>query len=123
MVDNNIVVLIGKRLASLRERDGYTQVDLSKKLNVSPSTIAMWELGERELKGSNLRRIADFFDVSTDYLTGKSDTPSSLTKEGISIAYYGGAKTEEEKEFLDEQLEIFRIRKAIREQEKKNNNE
>jgi transcriptional regulator with XRE-family HTH domain len=68
MVDDNVV---GKRIAYLRDKVGLSQVDLAKKLNVSPSTVAMWELGEREIKASTLIRIADFFNVSIDFLAGR----------------------------------------------------
>jgi transcriptional regulator with XRE-family HTH domain len=85
--------IVGKRLASLREKAGYSQVELAKKLNVSPSTIAMWELGEREIKTSILIKIADFFNVPTDYLTGRIDTTNE-TNQDVSIP-------PEEREFLE----------------------
>lgn len=57
-------------LKKLREKEKMTQVELSKKLNVSPSTIGMYETGRREPDYENLKRIAEIFNVSTDYLLG-----------------------------------------------------
>lgn len=57
-------------LKKLRDREGITQADLSKKLKTSPSTVGMWEQGRREPDYDMLKRIANLFKVSTDYLLG-----------------------------------------------------
>ena len=48
-------------------------IELAKKINVGKSIISAWELGLNEPKLSNLIAIADFFDVSIDYLAGRVD--------------------------------------------------
>ena len=63
-------------LKILRERKGITQAELSKLLNISPSTVGMWEQGRREPDYNNLKRLANIFDVSADYLIG-NETPSA----------------------------------------------
>jgi transcriptional regulator with XRE-family HTH domain len=63
----------GKRISDLRKRRGLNQEQLAEKLSVSPSTIAMWETNKRALKDDSLKQLADFFDVSTDYLLGRTD--------------------------------------------------
>ena len=64
---------IGKRIAILRKQKKISQTDLAKALNVAPSTIGMWETDQRALKDDSLKQLADFFDVSTDYLLGRTD--------------------------------------------------
>lgn len=64
---------IGKRIAILRKQKKISQTDLAKALNVAPSTIGMWETDQRALKDESLKQLADFFDVSTDYLLGRTD--------------------------------------------------
>lgn len=64
---------VGERIAFLREKRGLSQPQLAKKLNVGTSTIGMWETGKRGLKDETLKLIADFFNVSTDYLLGRTD--------------------------------------------------
>ena len=46
-------------------------------LNVSQNTICRYEAGEREAGYAMLIRIADYFDVSVDYLLGRTDTRES----------------------------------------------
>lgn len=59
----------GKRLRYLRKQHKHlTQEELSKILNISPSSIGMYERGEREPSYKLLVEIANFFKVSVDYL-------------------------------------------------------
>ena len=62
-----------ERLKELREEKAIGQIELSEKLNVSKGIISLWENGLREPKLSNLIAIANFFDVTIDYLAGLSD--------------------------------------------------
>lgn len=64
---------VGERIARLREQRGMSQPQLAKELNVATSTIGMWETGKRGLKDESLRILADFFNVTTDYLLGRTE--------------------------------------------------
>lgn len=60
-----------KRLEKLRENKGWTKTELASYLKASTlSTYANWEYGTREPDFQMLVRIANLFDVSTDYLLG-----------------------------------------------------
>ena len=61
------------RIRQLRKELKKTIYDLAKDLNMSPSSIAMIERGERGITAENAIIFADYFRVSTDYLLGKSD--------------------------------------------------
>ncbi|WP_373765672.1 helix-turn-helix domain-containing protein, partial [Jeotgalibaca porci] len=61
---------VGQRIAHLRERRGLSQSSLAKDLNVGQSTLAMWETDKRGLKDEVIVQIAEYFNVSTDYLLG-----------------------------------------------------
>ncbi len=63
---------VGQRIAHLRERRGLSQSSLAKDLNVGQSTLAMWETDKRGLKDEVIVQIAEYFNVSTDYLLGRS---------------------------------------------------
>ena len=68
-----------KVLKSLRLDDGLTQRELGKKLGLSGSAISMYERGEREPELEVLEVIADFFNVSIDFLhTGNLSSQHSL---------------------------------------------
>ena len=58
-------------LKQLRAGKRISQFELSKALKISPSAVGMWEQGRREPDYEMLKRIADYFDVSADYLLGR----------------------------------------------------
>ena len=72
-----------KVLKELRKSKKMTQAELAKTMNVSQGTIAYWEKGDREPSYADLKRLADIFKVSTDYLLGREYGVqySSLSKE------------------------------------------
>jgi len=55
----------------LRLAHGLTQQELAKHLGISPVTISGYENGHREPTIEMLERIADYFDVTVDYLLGR----------------------------------------------------
>ena len=61
------------RLKELREKAGYSQYSFADAFNISQSTIGNWEAGTREPKFATMIRLADFFNVSVDYLLGRTD--------------------------------------------------
>lgn len=65
--------MFGQRLHDLRTENAYTQETLGEKLGVSPKTIGTWERGTREPPMKAIDRLAKLFDVSADYLMGRSD--------------------------------------------------
>jgi len=69
-------MIFGQRLRKLRENNKITQKALSKTLNVSESAIGMYERGEREPNLETINKIANFFNVPTDYLLGRTSDPS-----------------------------------------------
>ena len=67
---------ISERLKELRIKRGYSQSELADKLHVSKSTISMIELGSRKPSFEMMELLADFFNVSLDYLRGDDDRSS-----------------------------------------------
>ena len=68
------------RLRELRKQRNITQLKLAMDLNMNQNTISRYENGEREAGYRELILLADYFDVSIDYLLGRSDEPSSKNK-------------------------------------------
>ena len=62
-----------KRLRELRLEKGLTQKELAKELDMTQVTISYWESGEREPSINYIRALADYFDVTTDYLLGREE--------------------------------------------------
>ena len=65
--------VFGSKLKELRTEKGIGQVELAKALNLSKGIISLWENGLREPKLSNLILLAQYFQVSIDYLAGIED--------------------------------------------------
>ena len=63
------------RLKELRKSKGVSQLKLALDLNTSQNTISRYETGEREPGIHELIMIADYFNVSLDYLLGRTDDP------------------------------------------------
>ena len=63
------------RLKELRIKKGLSQVKLAMELNIAQNTLSRYETGEREAGYDMLIKIADYFNVSIDYLLGRSDEP------------------------------------------------
>lgn len=66
------------RLKKLRKEHNITQLKLAMDLNMNQNTISRYENGEREAGYKELIMIADYFDVSVDYLLGRSENPKFL---------------------------------------------
>lgn len=62
----------------LRISSGLTQRKIASRLGISRSTIGMYETGAREPDFDTLEKIADFFNVDTDYLLGRTDKTTLL---------------------------------------------
>jgi transcriptional regulator with XRE-family HTH domain len=75
---------VGKRIKILRETKGLSQKELGTIVNKGDSTVRMWELGNSEPDNSTLIILANYFNVSVDYLLGRSDDCSEEKALGIN---------------------------------------
>lgn len=69
------------RMKLLREQHNLSQTDLARILNISRQSYNFYENEKRDPDTEMLIRIADFFNVSLDYLLGRTNDPSLLTQE------------------------------------------
>ena len=63
------------RLKELRQKHNISQLKLAMDLSMNRNTISRYETGEREADYRTLIKIADYFNVSVDYLLGRTDNP------------------------------------------------
>lgn len=66
-----------ERLKQLRRQEGLTQRELAKSIEVGRTTISEYESGKIVPKQEGLLKLANYFNVSVDYLTGVSDNPAT----------------------------------------------
>lgn len=64
------------RLKELRKKKNISQLKLALDLNMNQNSISRYENGEREADYCTLIKLADYFNVSLDYLLERSDNPS-----------------------------------------------
>ena len=63
------------RLRELRKAKGISQLKLAMDLHTNQNTISRYETGEREPGIAEIIALADYFNVSTDYLLERTDNP------------------------------------------------
>lgn len=64
---------IGKRLRALRQEQDISAKDFAQKMYYSYDTMIAWENGKHKPSIDALSELADYYDVSLDYLVGRSE--------------------------------------------------
>jgi len=122
---------LGRRLKAARERMGWTQTYVCKKLGIPNSTLSGYERDYRNPDPELLAKLAELYEVSTDYLLGRTDDPKRTVLDEVEVdikamiealkegkALWGGRKlNKEESEILSS------ILLAVLEREKRLYNE
>ena len=70
---------IGNKIRELRTEKGLLQKELALKVDFAQSQISNWEKGTTEPSANALIKLADFFDVTTDFLLGREDDFGNVT--------------------------------------------
>lgn len=101
------------RLVQLRKEKHLNQEDFAKKIGYTRTAISAWEVGRNEPSNADTIKIADFFNVSTDYLLGKSDVRNPEELKKVPFANAGGLNTDglDEEDLLELQKQIDYIKK------------
>lgn len=101
-MDNNI----GYRISELRKQAGMSQFQLAKVLNVATSTLGMYETGKREPSLKVMNRIANYFNVTTDYLLGRPNKQVAkkddveLSDDDVIMTWQGKPLSDEDRELI-----------------------
>ena len=90
------------RLRELRVERELLQSDIAKLINKSERTVGFYETGERDMNTETLAILANFFNVSIDYLLGKSDirNPEKADLDKLQI----GLSAKDYSNITDEQI-------------------
>lgn len=114
--------ILRNNIIRLREERGWSQAELARRINMNNTALNKVEKGVRKLSSAELDELASTFNVSTDYLLGRSDSKKEpyyeLTEKekndiavqaeklmdgiesGENLNFYGEPATEEQKERL-----------------------
>jgi transcriptional regulator with XRE-family HTH domain len=100
-----------ERLRSLRERRGLSQGEAAKKMGIVRTTYSNYEAGNREPDNDTLKKIAEFFEVSTDYLLGRESTGiiNDQTKNAALEIY--SRLPQEDKTLIDDMIKALEKRR------------
>lgn len=77
---------ISSRIKILRENHGMTQIELAKVLNIGNSTLSQYESGARVPSDDIKIIIANYFDVSLDYLLGRDEKEKPTPEDGGGLS-------------------------------------
>jgi HTH-type transcriptional regulator, competence development regulator len=66
--------MLGKRLKFLREKHKYSQKRVADSIGISNTQLSRYESGDRNPDPELITKFADFYDVTTDYLHGRTDS-------------------------------------------------
>lgn len=101
--------MYGDRISYLREKANLTQDQLAKKIGITRAALSHYEKNRREPDFETIEKIARFFDVSLDYLLGRTDDPtpkvSNLDEPGLKSLEMELLQMIREKNLTTEQLE------------------
>jgi len=97
------MVTFADRIKELRKLNNMTQTDLGKLLSVGNTTISMYESGKSTPNDEIKLKISEYFNVSVDYLLGKTDIKNYTEDPNITIALHSDTEYDElPKEAKDE---------------------
>lgn len=85
----------GTRIRDLRKDHRISQTELARFIHVSQATVTAWETGKAEPSSSALGSLADYFDVSTDYLVGRSSVKNMDSHDLEDVMSFDGQPLDE----------------------------
>jgi len=125
-----------KRLKKLRKKNKVTLDELAREIDITKTTISRYENEKRVPKMDTVKKIADYFNVTTDYLIGNTDEKKSadkikkaIAKDPELVSFWDEIAQRDELKLLFKQTkdlepktikQIIRIIKAIEEEEELN---
>lgn len=91
------------RLRFLRNEKGESLEKIANYLNVTMQTISNYETEKRDMTPDTILKLAEYFNVSTDYLLGKSDirNPEEQIKKEFEFAYHKDMEGLSDEEIAD----------------------
>lgn len=76
-----------RRIRDLREDHDMNQTEVARFLNMSQTGYSKYETGENDIPTKILIKLADFYDVSVDYLLGRTDNPNTVEKVYMALQH------------------------------------
>lgn len=75
---------LGERLKDARKKKNFTQMNAAKKLGVTNGALSGYERNYRDPDTDMLRKMADLYEVSTEWLLGNTDNPKRIANDSLT---------------------------------------
>lgn len=98
----------GERLRKLRKEYGLTMKEFGAKFSLAESTISGYENGSRKPDLDTVDKFATFFEVTADYLMGRTIVPNVPSE--FNFSFYGGPENYTEDEIAEAEAAVRRYR-------------
>ncbi|MEK5469285.1 helix-turn-helix transcriptional regulator [Paenibacillus sp. FSL R7-0210] len=95
-IEGDVRNLLSEKITKLRKGRNLTQQQVAKSLELTRSAYSQYELGTRNPDHDILNKIADFYDVSIDYLLGRTENPEQVLSEPSRVLIDSLDLTDEE---------------------------
>lgn len=99
----------GERLRCLIEEHEITQKELAKQLNLAPSTMGCYVQDTREPDFSTLKALADYFDVSADYLLERKAKPANTAMEEELLRIFRSLSPDQQLLYLEQGKAFIKV--------------
>ncbi len=104
----------GEILKELLHERGITQKRLAMSLNIAASTLGNYIQDSREPDFETLKRLADFFDVTIDYLLGYPDKTANDSTENELLTVFRSLPCEQQELYLEQGKAMVRVNQRKR---------
>ena len=105
--------MVGERLRKIRKDKGITQKELAEIIGINKATVSLYEKNINEPNDSVKGKMARYFKVSMDYLTGVIDEEVSYYDESIFMKLPGGI-SKDERRLMNDMMEFISYRRKQR---------
>lgn len=103
------------KIIELMNRHGVSAAKLTREANLTNGLMTQWKQGKQKPSLSNLQKVADYFNVSVDYLLGNTDNPTPLEippeLNDVQVAFSGGVADGLTQADIDMLLDMARVLK------------
>ena len=111
--------MLSLRIYELRNKQGLSQAQIAQHLKITHQAYSLYETGKRQMNYETLCLLADYHEVSTDYLLGRQEAlPSFLSEHERSVIERYRTLDNHARDTVDNALD-FECSRATKEKEKK----
>lgn len=105
-----------QKIIDLMQKKSISGTQLQKYCSLPNSAFSQWNTGKAKPSAEALSKIADYFDVSVDYLLGRTDVPNIVVPkliESLPLAFNGGMDdlSQDDIDSINEYVEFIRNKK------------